>query len=96
MVYTVLLLENTLGTIWNVWCLNSPNLRNLIIVFFFFFFDKLIIVLMHWKEQNLQVMDSLFDKVFVKQYGGEGSYYLYTYICTMQWTSYVLSPSNLM
>lgn len=58
----------------------------LIIVFFFFFkcLRNLIIVLMHWKEQNLQVMDSLFHKVFMKQYGGEESYYLYTYICTMQ------------
>ena len=32
----------------------------------------------------LQVMDSLFDKVFMKQYGGEESYYLYTYNRTMQ------------
>ena len=91
MVYTVLLLENTLGTIWNVWCLNPPNKKTCrgiphYCVFFFFYkcLRNLIIVLMHWKEQNLQVMDSLFHKVFMKQYGGEESYYLYTYICTMQ------------
>ena len=92
MVYTVLLLENTLGTIWNGMygvltlpikktCRGIPHYS---VFFFFKYLRNLIIVLMHWKEQNLQVMDSLFHKVFMKQYGGEESYYLYTYICTMQ------------